>query len=175
MKERIIELCNIIKQNINCKGCGEVKDRNGNCKRCYSEDEEFKSLVDKLLEYLNGCNIDDDILLSLYNIRFLNCKEIHEVLNENNYNIFINKKYEEILLKFKNIFELKKDDQINDIDVKYIYYFLDNDYYDIEQSVIITNRLMALLMMNKITFNVYQKLDLVIYLCYFICVLKGGI
>lgn len=161
MKEEIIKLCQLIKENRYCKGCGNIKEKDGICKHCFSEDLEFKNMIDLLLDYLKDCKLDEDILLSLYGIRFLNCTEIHLILNQYNYNKFISDKLSEIQTKFNDIFKLKKENKISISDCKYIIYFLENKLYDEKELYSVTNFMMVLLICKQIELTFKQKLIIV--------------
>lgn len=161
MKEEIIRLCELIKENLLCVGCGAVKQHDGSCKHCGAEDLEFKSIVDSLVKYLSNCQLDEDILLSLYSIRFLNCTEVHFILNNCDYNKFINNKIVEVRTKLFDIFMSGKNNEISNLDCKYLIYFLENNLIEEKDLYSVTNFMYALLMCKKIELTLEQKFILV--------------
>ena len=106
MKEEIIRLCNEIKNNNNCSGCGGSFN-NHTCIYCGNDSQVLKRLIDELglvLVKLSGC--DDEILNALYSIRGMKIGAVDSLLDQYDYDNVLKKRYSDISRVWE--FEIEK-------------------------------------------------------------------
>ena len=164
MKEKVIELCNLIR-DYKCNSCsGEY--HNYKCSYCGKENLDLKKLEDDLELLLNNIsNYDLDILMALYKIKSFKIDFVSKILEENKVKDYVDNKYNELIIK--------KD--LSNEDYKFLLYCVDNDLFDCNR---IVNLLMNRLLNNKLTLSIDEKILLlrhfiseVVY--FLLCVFSG--
>lgn len=156
MKEEITKLCNLIVEHQKCKNCGGAKYEDGCCLYCQTEDKEMTELVSKASELIDNVQIDADILLSLKKIEFVNCEKFKNILKQNNFDTFLKNKFDAITDKIRS-------NQINEKDLKYIYYFIDNKHYTKENNEYIMGFVMSKIITGDLNLSVEEKMEFVKY------------
>ena len=140
----IIRLCEEIKDNKKCSGCGASKYDGCECIYCGSINEKLKVLVDKLISALNNTtDFDNKILVSLLSINDLGIKKANSILNKYDVNTIVSSKYKWLLdNKFGS--NISKDDEelfINLIDSNSIDTSTKNTFITILMRYMITGNL----------------------------------
>ena len=154
MKKNIIRICNEIKSNNSCNGCGGDFN-NHTCRYCGDESLVLKDLINELmsnLESLSDCN--SDVLNALYSIRGLNIKVVNDLLNNYNYE-------EELENQYKEIFNAVLSDRCGKWAYKQLIYFLDNDLFVGNNRNYLINFLMKKLLSFELELDVETILVLI--------------
>jgi len=154
MKEEILNLSSLIKR-CNCKGCGSTKYIDGCCKYCRTQNKEFQQLISSLLKVIQFCELDEEILLSLSDISYLNILEINQILDKYKFGNFLNNKFIEINNAIVN-------EEYRNEDLKYLLYFIENNFYTQENIMYISNFLMKNLFCNKVDASIDELLKIIV-------------
>ena len=147
----IIELCNDIKENKKCTGCGASKYNNCECIYCGNINYNLKKLVSKLNDALNNVKkIDNNVLVSLYNIRDLDIKEINNILGRYNFDSVINDKIDSL---YENKYGLSIDKE----DIRLFISLLDSNSLSRKDIDFISMSLMRFMVLGKLDTNNTNK------------------
>lgn len=147
----IIELCNDIKENKKCTGCGASKYNNCECIYCGNINYNLKKLVSKLNDALNNVKkIDNNVLVSLYNIRDLDIKEINNILGRYNFDSVINDKLDSL---YENKYGLSIDKE----DIRLFISLLDSNSLSRKDIDFISMSLMRFMVLGKLDTNNTNK------------------
>lgn len=147
----IIELCNNIKENKKCTGCGASKYNNCECIYCGNINYNLKKLVSKLNDALNNVKkIDNNVLVSLYNIRDLDIKEINNILGRYNFDSVINDKIDSL---YENKYGLSIDKE----DIRLFISLLDSNSLSRKDIDFISMSLMRFMVLGKLDTNNTNK------------------
>lgn len=151
MNQEITNLCNTILEHKKCNGCGGGEYETGCCIYCGNENKEINENVSKILELIDSVDINADLLLSLKSIDFADCKKIKDMLNQYDFGSYLKARFELINNKIKS-------NELSEMDIKYLYYYMDNGYYDKENIGYIAGFLMAKLMHKELELTLEEKL-----------------
>lgn len=147
----IIELCNDIKENKKCTGCGASKYNNCECIYCGNINYNLKKLVSKLNDALNNVKkIDNNVLVSLYNIRDLDIMEINNILGRYNFDSVINDKLDSL---YENKYGLSIDKE----DIRLFISLLDSNSLSRKDIDFISMSLMRFMVLGKLDTNNTNK------------------
>lgn len=152
--EEIIKLCDSLIEHKKCKQCGGSKYEDGICVYCQIKDEEINTKVEQITNLLNNDPSNADILLSLKSIEFTGDKRIFDYLNKYNFDTYLLNRFNVINDKINN-------NQIDEFDLNYIYYFIENHYYTKESKEYIANFIMSKLITKSISLSLEQKIKFI--------------
>ena len=145
MKEDIIKICDEIRINNKCNGCGGGYD-NHTCRYCGNDSQILKKLIDELnLKLDNLKEYDYDILNALYSIKTVNIRIVNDLIKKTNYE-------EELKDRYEYIFDMVMADKLGKYGYHQLIYFIDNNLFIGDNN----NYLINYLMKKLLTFELVE-------------------